>query len=153
MTNNTSIGSIFFGPAFKEFDKFFVGFDDSVNKFVKLHDEFSKNIPTYPPYNIRKIEDNKYVIEMAVAGFSKTDIEISLENNKLVIGGKTADDQENNYLFKGIANRAFSRTFVLDEKIEVKDASMINGMLKLFLEKIIPEENKPKKISVRDDSK
>lgn len=137
---------------FKDLDKFYVGFDDNWNRMAKLHDDLTKNIPNYPPYNIRKVEDNKYVIELAVAGFAKSDIEITLEDNKLVISGSSADDQDN-FLFKGIANRAFTRTFALDDQIEIENAEMFNGMLKIVLEKIIPEHKKPRKIEVTDGEK
>ena len=136
---------------FKDLDKFYVGFDDNWNRMAKLHDDLTKNIPNYPPYNIRKVEDNKYVIELAVAGFGKSDIEITLEDNKLVISGASSDDQDN-FLFKGIANRAFTRTFALDDHIEIHNAEMINGMLKIALERIIPEHKKPRKIEVADAS-
>jgi len=136
---------------FKDLDKFYVGFDDNWNRMAKLHDDLTKNIPNYPPYNIRKVENNKYVIELAVAGFGKSDIEITLEDNKLVISGASSDDQDN-FLFKGIANRAFTRTFALDDHIEIHNAEMINGMLKIALERIIPEHKKPRKIEVADAS-
>jgi molecular chaperone IbpA len=135
---------------FKDMDKFFVGFDDTYNRIAKLHDDLTKNIPNYPPYNIRKVEDNKYVIELAVAGFGKSDIEITLENNKLIISGNTADDNDN-FLFKGIASRAFTRTFALDDHIEIENAEMMNGMLRIALEKIIPEHKKPRKIEVKEN--
>jgi molecular chaperone IbpA len=135
---------------FKDMDKFLVGFDDTYNRMAKFHDDLTKNIPNYPPYNIRKVEDNKYVIELAVAGFAKQDIDITFEDNKLIISGKTQDTTDDNFIFKGIANRVFTRTFLLDEHIEIKDAGMMNGMLKIALEKIIPEHKKPKKIEVKD---
>ena len=142
-----------FGPGFKpqDFDKFFVGFDDQFNRIAKMHDDLTKNIPNYPPYNIRKTGDNTYVIELAVAGFAKQDIEIELADGKMLIKGNTQSQEEDeNFLFKGIAGRNFIRTFALDDQIEVKDAAMLNGMLKIFLERIIPEHKKPKKIEVKD---
>lgn len=135
--------------AFKDFDKFFVGFDDTYNKLSKLHDDITKNIPNYPPYNIRKVEDNKYVIELAVAGFSTSDVEITFEDNKLIVSGKTHDDADN-FLFKGIANRAFTRTFALDDQIVIDNAEMVNGMLKIALDRIVPEHKKPRKIEVKN---
>jgi molecular chaperone IbpA len=145
-----TLGKITFGPTiFKDFDKFFVGFDDTYNRLAKIHDDITQNIPNYPPYNIKKVEDNKYVIELAVAGFAKQDIEISIEDNNLIVKGNAADDTDN-FIFKGIANRAFTRTFALDDQIEIKDAAMLNGMLKIALERIIPEHRKPKKIEVKD---
>ncbi|NBV11517.1 MAG: heat-shock protein [Chitinophagia bacterium] len=136
---------------FKDFDKFFVGFDDTYNRLAKLHDDVTKYVPNYPPYNIKKVEENKYVVELAVAGFAKQDIEITFEDGKLIVKGSTQDDGDN-FLFRGIANRAFTRTFALDDQIEIKDAEMFNGMLKIFLERIVPEHKKPKKIEVKEKS-
>jgi len=136
-----------FGLDYKGFDKFYVGFDDQFNRLAKMHDDLTKNIPNYPPYNIKKVEENKYVVEIAVAGFAKQDIEITLDESKLIVKGNLKDDNEN-YLFKGIAGRAFTRTFALDDALEVQNADLINGMLKIFLERIIPEHKKPKKIEV-----
>lgn len=147
MTNQ--LGSITFGPALKDFDKFFVGFDEQFNRMQKLHSDLAKNIPNYPPYNIKKTGENTYVVELAVAGFSKSEIEIEIDEGKLVVRGNTTEDQNCDYLFKGIANRAFTRSFALNDQIEVKDAELFNGMLKVFLERIIPEEKKPKKIEVK----
>ena len=146
---HTPIPAIFGGPGFKDFDKFFVGFDDQFNRLAKIHDDVTKNIPNYPPYNIRKTGDNTYVIEIAVAGFGKQEIDITFEDNKLIVAGSTKDDGDN-FLFRGIANRAFTRTFALDDQIEIQDAALINGMLKIALERIIPEHKKPKKIEVKD---
>ena len=148
----TYIKDVFGNSMFKDFDKVFVGFDDQVQKMVKIHDDLTKNVPNYPPYNIKKTEDNTYVIEVAVAGFAKQDIAIELADNKMIIKGNVKNDEPENFLFKGIANRAFTRAFALEDQIEVKDAEMFNGMLKIFLERIIPEHKKPKKIEVRDTS-
>jgi len=135
---------------FKDFDKFYVGFDDQYNRLSKLHDDLTKNIPNYPPYNIKKTGENTYSIEIAVAGFGTQDIEIELADNKLIVkGNASSDETSDNFLFKGIANRAFTRQFALNDQIEVQNAEMINGMLKIFLEKIIPEHRKPKKIEVK----
>ena len=139
-----------FGPGFKDFDKYFVGFEDQFNRLSKIHDDITKNIPNYPPYNIKKTGENTYAIELAVAGFGKQDIEIELAEGKLIVKGTTSDNTDENFLFKGIANRAFTRAFALDDQIEVQDAEMINGMLRIFLERIIPEHKKPKKIAVKE---
>jgi molecular chaperone IbpA len=72
-----------------------------------------------------------------------------MSNGKLIIRGETKADESNDFLFKGIANRAFTRSFVLNDEIEVKDAEMFNGMLKIFLERLVPEAKKPKKIAVK----
>lgn len=137
--------------AFRDIDKFFVGFEDQFNRLAKLHDDVTKNIPSYPPYNIKKTGENTYVIELAVAGFARQDIEIEFADDKLIVRGNTKED-EGSYIFKGIANRAFTRTFAVNEQIEIKDASMFNGMLQIALERIIPEHKKPKKIEVKEKS-
>ena len=136
----------------KDIDKFFVGFDEQWNRLQKLHDDVSKNIPNYPPYNIRKNDENHYTIEIAVAGFGQQDIDIEMTNGKLIVRGEMKTDESNDFLFKGIANRAFTRSFVLNDEVEVKDAEMFNGMLKIFLERLIPEQKKPKKIAVKSKS-
>jgi molecular chaperone IbpA len=135
----------------KDFEKHFVGFDEQFNRMAKLHDDLTKNIPNYPPYNIKKTGDTTYVIELAVAGFAKQDIEIELAGGKMVIKGNVQNDEPTeDFLFKGIAARNFTRTFALDDQVEVKDAEMLNGMLKVFLERIIPEHKKPKKVEVKE---
>jgi molecular chaperone IbpA len=140
-----------FGTQFKDVEKFFVGFDEQFTRLAQLHNDVTKNIPNYPPYNIKKTGEYTYVIEMAVAGFAKHDIEIEFAEDKLIVKGNTKDEADNDYLFKGIANRAFTRTFALNDQIEIKDAGLFNGMLQIALERIIPEHKKPKKIEVRDD--
>ena len=137
----------------KDFDKFFVGFDKQFDDMAKLTYELTKNVPNYPPFNIKKESDNKYSIEVAVAGFAQSDIEITVDGNKLTISGKTTDDAaDSEFLFKGIANRAFTRTFALADKIEVQSAEMVNGMLKVGLDKLV-ELSTVKKIEVKDGSK
>lgn len=135
---------------FKGIDKFFVGFEEQFDRLAKLHDDVTKDIPNYPPYNIRKTGENNYVIEMAVAGFARQDIEIEFADDKLIVRGNTAEDNTADYIFKGIANRAFTRTFALNDQIEIQDAALFNGMLQIALERIIPEHKKPKKIEVKD---
>ena len=137
--------------AFKDMDRFFVGFDDTYNRLAKLHDDMTKNIPNYPPYNLKKVDDNKYVIEIAVAGFSRSEIEVEFVDDKLIVKGNAYEDNSADWLYKGIATRNFTRTFALDDKIEIRGAELINGMLKIGLEKIIPEHKKPKKIEVSEE--
>lgn len=137
-------------PDAKLFDQFFVGFDDVIQRAHKMQEEIAKNVPNYPPYNIKKVDENKYVIELAVAGFDQQDIEIELADNKLMVKGNVKGDTENaaDYLFKGIGMRAFTRTFALSDHIEVDNAELVNGMLKVWLERMIPEHKKPKKVPV-----
>jgi molecular chaperone IbpA len=115
----TFVPQIFGRDMFKDFDKLYVGFDDQFSKMAKIHDDLTKSIPNYPPYNIKKTGDNTYVIEVAVAGFAKQDIEIELDNGKMIIKGNVQNaEEEETFLFKGIANRAFSRAFTLEDQID-----------------------------------
>ena len=151
--NKQFVPAFFSQDTFKDFDKFFVGFDDQLRQFQKLHDDVTKNIPNYPPYNIRKVDDTHYVIEMAVAGFGQNEIDIEIDGGKLVIKGNvTSTEDGGDYLFKGIAARAFTRSFALNDQIEVKDAEIFNGMLKIALERLVPEEKKAKKVAVKSRS-
>ena len=145
-----------FGPGFKDFDKFFVGFEDTAQQLQTLHADLTKNIPNYPPYNIRKNGENSYTIELAVAGFGESEIDITIDGGKLIVKGNVdaaTEALEDNFLFKGIATRAFTRAFAIDDHIEVKNAEMFNGMLKIALERMVPEEKKPKKVPVKTAGK
>jgi molecular chaperone IbpA len=142
-----------FGPGFKDFDKFFVGFEDHAKQLQTLHADLTKNIPNYPPYNIRKNDENSYTIEIAVAGFGQNEIDIEIDGGKLIVKGNvdaSLDALEDNFLFKGIATRAFTRAFAIDDHIEVKNAEIFNGMLKIALERLVPQEAKPKKVPVKN---
>jgi molecular chaperone IbpA len=139
------------------FDRFFVGADTIAKNLRENAEWLANNAATsYPPFNLKKVEDNKYVIEMAVAGFAKQDIELTLEDNKLLIKGNTSADSKGDessaYLHKGIADRGFTRQFTLADNVEIHNANLINGMLKIWLEHVIPESKKPKKIDIADDA-
>jgi molecular chaperone IbpA len=127
-----------------------IGFDDMFKRLSEWTETLPK-VPTYPPYNVRKTGENTYVIEMAVAGFGKQDIELLLEDGVLTIKGHlTSEDVTSDYLFKGLADRAFTRKFTLADTVEVKNAELINGLLKIWLERFIPEHAKPKKIDINE---
>jgi len=124
-----------------------IGFDKFFKDLLDVNENLTK-LPGYPPYNIKKTADNTYVIELAVSGFGRQDIEITMENNILTVKGNLQSDDANNYIFKGIADRAFTRNFTLADSVEIKNAEMLNGMLKIWLERLIPEEKKPKTIPI-----
>ena len=124
------------------FRQMVVGFDDFFDSIDYNYRE------TYPPYNIRKKEDNKYILEIAVAGFRKSDLDISLDNNTLVVAGKR-DTTENEYIHKGMSTRHFKRSWSLARYMEVDDAKFEDGVLKLELVRNVPEELKPKKIKIK----
>jgi molecular chaperone IbpA len=130
------------------YNAFSVGFDESIKRL----EQFSKTAKSlgYPPYNIIKSDENKYVIELAVAGFGKQDIELQLNENTLTITGKIDSDNSTDYIYKGIADRGFARKFNLADTVEIKNAQLINGMLKIWLENIIPDHKKPRKIEIEE---
>lgn len=129
-------------------DPFSIGFDRINSVMSELQRQAMKAV-TYPPYNIRKTGENTYVIEMAVAGFAKQDIEITLEDNTLKVSGNVkSDSDEKNYIFKGIAERPFARTFALADTVEIKNAELINGMLRIWLDNIVPQK-KARKVEIK----
>ena len=110
--------------------------------------------PGYPPYNIEVLEENRYAISLAIAGFAESDLDITVEKGVLTVcGGKRTEDAERKYLHQGIANRAFERKFNLADHIEVTAADLSNGLLTISLVKEVPEAMKPKTISINQGDK
>ena len=129
---------------------FSVGFDDLFDHFNNTLEYTVKQPTSYPPYNINKVDDLNYQIEMALAGFSKKDIEIKSALSQLTIKSVENDDKdEKETLHRGISKRKFSRTFTLAEDIKVNGAELKDGMLLVDLEKIVPEEKKPRTIDIK----
>lgn len=123
--------------------------------FDRLFDELDRQYANsanigYPPYNILKLDENNYTIELAVAGFSMDELNITQTRNELLVEGVPYTKETNNsgYLHKGIANRSFKRVFALADHVEVKSAMLELGILKIDLERVVPEELKPRKISI-----
>jgi len=130
-----------------------VGFD----RFASMIDSIGTldgEAPTYPPYNIERVGENEYRITMAVAGFAEKDIDIEAKENSLTVRGEqtsTEETQEREYLHRGIATRTFERRFQLEEHVEVKGASLENGLLHIDLVREIPEAMKPRSISINGE--
>ena len=103
----------------------------------------------FPPVNVIKTDEYNFIIELAVAGYKKSEIEITAEKNSLKVSGKKEGDDSRTYLSKGIAGRKFSRQFVLSDTIVVKNADLEDGILTVKLENVIPEEQKPRKITIK----
>lgn len=141
---------------FKDFDRFFVGFDKVADKLAKVADQSVKFAQNYPPFNVKKLDEDKYSIELAVAGFGKQDIDIELANGTLIIKGNTESENKDegslfpSYLWKGISAKPFTRQFTLADNVEIKGADLINGMLKIWLEAITPEKDFGKKIEINE---
>ena len=130
--------------AFGQFSPFSVGFDEMFNTLQRA----STPASNYPPYNIIK-KGETYYIEMAMAGFKQSDINIQVEDNSLTISATYADREDDiEFVHKGISEREFYKSFALAEYVEVKKAKMVDGILLIELQKNIPEENKPKIIKI-----
>lgn len=127
-----------------------IGFDTLFNE---LERRFINQVSTnYPPHNVIKTDENQYEIQVAVTGFDRSEIAVTVEDNALVIKGEsnTVGYDESQYLHRGLATRDFVRTFPLAEHIEVRGAEIRNGMLIVKLERLIPESAKPKIIDIVD---
>ena len=132
--------------------KFGIGFDNIFDELLR-HNQQQANT-NYPPYNIVKHDEDRFAIEVAVAGFREGDINITVEKNILTITGEQAvkvykeDEVEPEYLHRGISARNFTRTFTLADHVEVVSARAEDGILKIELERQVPEEQKPKTIAI-----
>ena len=127
---------------------FSVGFDNIFDHF-NLHLDNTRTV-NYPPYNINKIDDFNWNIEIALAGFGKKDIDVSTAENQLTIKSVESDDKdEKDTIHRGISKRQFTRSFTLADDVVVNDAELKDGMLVVNLEKIVPEEKKPKTIKIK----
>ena len=132
--------------AFGQFSPFSVGFDDIFNTLHRA----SMPSSNYPPYDILK-EDDKYIIRIAIAGFKKSEVDIELDDNTLTVSVCREDRtgmQKAEFLHKGISSKEFYKSFALAEHVEVKKATITDGILQIVLEKNIPENERPKKIKI-----
>lgn len=126
--------------------KFGIGFESIFDDLLRATSQTSSN---YPPYNIIKNDDDRYTIEVAVAGFKAGEVDVEVEKNQLIIQGRQlSEDPEPQYVHRGISARSFVRQFTLADHVEVKSATVQDGILTVCLERIIPEEQKPKKIAI-----
>ena len=127
-----------------------VGFDELFDHFNNTLEYTVKQQTSYPPYNINKIDDLNYQVEMSLTGFGKDDIEIKYADNQLTIKSVDSDDKdEKDVIHRGISKRKFSRTFTLAEDIKVNGSELKDGMLLVELEKIVPEEKRPRTIAIK----
>ncbi len=144
-------GRFSFGPLAHQtlgFERFF----DDVEKL--LASDVQKVTQSFPPHNIIKLDDSRYVVELAVAGFSKNEIDITVEDGTLTVKGEKEEKESNvQYLHKGIGTRSFTKTLTVADTIEVKGAEFKDGILRIGLENVIPEHKKPRKIEIGSELK
>lgn len=134
------------------YDPFYVGIDRILDRMNTVN-QAQSNQTKYPPYNIIKIGENSYLIEIAVAGFDEDDFDIELHDGVLKVSADvSAVDEDAEYLYKGIAARSFERTFTLADTVKVDNVSLSQGMLTIRLVNEIPEEKKPQKIKINSKS-
>ena len=133
---------------FNQLTPYAVGFDrifDNLSRYT------ADNVQStgFPPYNIRKEGDYNYVIELALAGFGKKDIEVEVADGTLTVRSVKENSEDDSTVYRGISRRRFERKFTMADDIVVNDATLVNGMLTVELERVVPEEKKPRLISVK----
>jgi molecular chaperone IbpA len=130
--------------------KFGIGFDSMFDELIRIHSQQSNS--NYPPYNIVQLNEDEYMISVAVAGFGLENLSITKEKNFLIIEGKEYNQESEqivpNYLHKGISNRDFRREFKLADHVEIVNANLELGILNIHLKREVPEEQKPKTIAI-----
>ncbi len=136
-----------FDTVWRDISPFAVGFDRTFDALSIMANSKSQSV-NYPPYNIRKVSDEQYTIELAVAGFDEQDIDVEVEGETLTIKGDNPNEASEGLLHQGLAARSFVRKFVLSDDMEVKGAAMSNGLLYIGMQRYIPEHKRPKKISL-----
>ena len=142
-----SIASIF-----PNLEAWSVGFDREWRMLEDLQNTLMGGTSSYPPYNIKQTSEHNYEIEMAVAGFKKNELKVELNNNQLIIEGVKEEKSENsdsNYVYKGIASRHFRQSFALADHVKVNGSELKDGILKISLERDLPEEKKPRSIEIK----
>ena len=146
MINNT------FDLLWRDISPFTIGFDRTFDTLALLANS-KKQASNYPPYNIRKLSEDKYTIELALAGFEEKEIDIEAAGENLTIKGSKDKDASEGLVHQGLAARNFSKTFVLSDDMIIKGAALSNGMLYIGIERVIPDEKKPRKIEFTSKSK
>jgi molecular chaperone IbpA len=127
-------------------DPFFIGFNKEIARLNSAH---KTNSQSYPPYDLLKLDEDTYRLSLAIAGFSKEDINISVDDGTLIIKGEIVEVADAEVVHKGIAGRKFVRSFALGEYMEVTGAELKDGMLNISIDRIVPEDKKPKTIKIK----
>ena len=146
MINNT------FDLLWRDISPFTIGFDRTFDTLSLLANS-KQQTSNYPPYNIRKLSEDKYTIELALAGFEEKEIDIEAAGENLTIKGSKDKDASEGLVHQGLAARNFTKTFVLSDDMIIKGAALSNGMLYIGIERVIPDEKKPRKIYFTTKSK
>ena len=127
-------------------DPFFIGFNRELSRLNTAH---KTNLQSYPPYDLIKLDEDTYRLSVAIAGFTKNDIDVSVDNGTLIIKGDIVEVTDAEVVHKGIAGRKFVRSFALGEYMEVSSADLKDGLLTISIVRVVPEEKKPKTIKIK----
>ena len=129
-------------------DPWLIGFSREFDRLNSLQKTNAK--VSYPPYNVLQFSEDEYRLDLAIAGFEKDEISVTVKDGSLIISGeKDGDYEDDTYLYRGIATRKFTRSFALGEFMEVDEAEIENGILSVVITRVIPEEKKPKEITIK----
>ncbi|MBM3698975.1 MAG: Hsp20 family protein [Actinobacteria bacterium] len=137
---------------FPNLESWAVGFDRPMRLLDEMSNALMGRNTSFPPYDIKQVGNDRYQIEMAVAGFTKKDLKIELHNNQLTIEGSRqtgSENQDGSYLYKGIAARQFRQSFALEDHVKVIGSELRDGILNIELERDLPEEKKPRSIEIK----
>lgn len=128
-----------------------VGMERFMDAHKQIADVASKMNSHFPAYNIKKLSENKYEVELAIAGYTIGDVSIELDKNVLSIRSEKQDlgALADSFIYKGFTYKGFNRSFTLEDNVRVEDAELVNGLLKIYLERLVPEAQKAKKVNIR----
>jgi len=132
--------------AFPHIRRQFVGFDRVIDL---LNQNFEVSVNSYPPFNIQKLDEENYEIQMALAGFKESDLNVTVEDGTLTVEGDQSSSEETDYIHQGIAERKFKKSWSLADTVIVEGAKLTDGILKVALKNVIPEEKKPQTIKIK----
>ena len=121
-----------------------IGFDRIFNQL----DNVRASTKTYPPHNVVKIDNDNWLVELAAAGFGRDELTVELHENTLTIRGRKVEQADRHYLYRGLAMRNFEKSLYIQDHIKIKSAEYKDGMLNIYLEQIVPENKKPKLITI-----
>ena len=149
LTTTSTVPAIYTTYGGSNISNQFIGWDKQMESLEKIGEKIVKNSGNFPPYNVVKEDDNTFLIEFAVAGFSKRDISVEQEKNALIITGSIEENEDKKYVHKGIATRSFTRAFALAEYVEVRSATFEDGILTVKLVRDLPKEEQPRQITIK----
>jgi molecular chaperone IbpA len=143
---NIATANSMFDELFSELNRFAIGFEPTIRRLHDVRNTSTSN--GFPPYDLEQVSENYYRITLAVAGFTETDLDIELHENQLKITGEKKSDQIRDYIYRGIASRAFTRVFHIADHVRVDLISLENGLLTINLVREVPESMKPRKLLI-----